>query len=51
MKEKLRKLFYKYFDYKIVGAYYDTIEVNGRRILKRKYVKKYYWKGKKKHGK
>lgn len=52
MKEKLKRLFYQYFDYKIVGSYYDTThDKHGREVLKRKYIKKYYWKGKKKHGK
>lgn len=37
----LKKIFYKMFDYDIVGEYYDN---DGHGHLKKKYKKKYYLK-------
>lgn len=39
--DKLKKLFYKYFDYDIVGEYYDN---DGQGHYKKKYIRKYYLK-------
>lgn len=36
-----KTLFYKYFDYDIVGEYYDN---DGHGHLKKKYLKRYYLK-------
>ena len=41
MLKVLKKLFYKYFDYVIVGEYYDT---SGDGRYTKKYNKKYYLK-------
>lgn len=38
----LKKLFYKFFDYKIVGEYYDSIVKNGVRTSVKKYERKYF---------
>ena len=50
MLKKLKRLFYKYFDYYIVGDYLDS---NDGCHYKRKYIRKYYlkcFKKKKKRG-
>ena len=36
--ERLRKLFYKYFDYDIVGEYLDNL---GNGHYKKRYIKRY----------
>lgn len=41
MLKRLRKLFFKYFDYKITGEYYDT---DGKGKYVRKFNRKYYLK-------
>lgn len=41
MLKRLRKLFFKYFDYEITGEYYDT-DGNGKYV--RKFNRKYYLK-------
>ena len=39
MKKKLRDLFYRFFDYDIVGDYFDT---SGDGRYYHKYIKKYH---------
>lgn len=41
MLSRLKKLFYKYFDYDIVGEYYDS---DGHGRYQKKYNRKYYLK-------
>ena len=45
MLNKIKSWFKRYFDYRIVGEYYDT---DGDGHYYKKYKKKYYWKGVKK---
>ena len=45
MLNKIESWFKRYFDYRIVGEYYDT---DGDGHYYKKYKKKYYWKGVKK---
>lgn len=45
MLNKIKSWFKRYFDYHIVGEYYDT---DGDGHYYKKYKKKYYWKGVKK---
>lgn len=40
----LRRLFKKYFDYKITGHYYDWEVINGTNRYVKKYNKRYYLK-------
>ena len=42
MLKALKKLFYKFFDYDIVGEYYDLV-ADGR--YQKKYLKKYHLRG------
>ena len=42
MLNKIKSWFKRYFDYRIVGEYYDT---DGDGHYYKKYKKKYYWKG------
>ena len=41
MLKKLKELFYRYFDYEIVGEYYDS---DGKGIYVRKFIRKYHLK-------
>lgn len=45
MLKKLKSLFNKYFDYDIVGEYYDS---DGHGRYQKKYVRKYYLRSRKK---
>ena len=47
MKEFINNLIKKYFDYDIVGEYFDT---NGNGVYHKKYTKKYYLKCLRKKG-
>lgn len=47
MLDKLKKLFYKYFDYNIVGEFLDD---RGNGHYRKRYIKKYYLKSPKKRG-
>lgn len=38
----LKRLFNRFFDYKITGEYYDTWVENGVRHYRKKYIKKYF---------
>lgn len=44
MREKIKKLFKRFFDYEITGEYYDVRMVNGVRHYQKKYNKKYFLK-------
>lgn len=45
MFSRLKKLFYKYFDYDIVGEYYDVEHLGGGKYrYSKKYNRKYYLK-------
>lgn len=39
MIKKLKKLFYKFFDYKVVGEYWDN---DGKGHMTKKYIRKYH---------
>ena len=44
MKEKIKQLFNRFFDYEITGEYYDTWQENGVYHYCKKYNKKYFLK-------
>lgn len=41
MIKRLKELFNKYFDYDIIGEYYDT---DGKGHIYKKYLKRYKWR-------